>query len=86
MITQAAGGCTAGVTCTVQEDAPPVLESPALLSLLDEQKRVESLISQRRTDIRDSFKSMDRHKRKIRVTVTNTHANQQPPQVCTGPR
>jgi len=63
-----------------KEDAPPVLESPALLTLLEEQKRVESLVSQRRTDIRDSFKSMDRHKRKIRVTVTNTHANQQPPQ------
>jgi len=42
-----------------------------------QQRHVEDFVNHRRVDIRDSLKPMDRHKRKIRVTVTNTHANQQ---------
>lgn len=63
-----AGGCE-------QEQISEWLNSCRALYAL--QKRVDDYVQHRRLDIRDSLKAVDRHKRKIRVTVTNTHANQQ---------
>lgn len=40
------------------------------------QRRAEDLVSRRRADVRDALTKVERVKRRVRITVTNTHARQ----------